>query len=351
MGEVVADIHHHADVGGVLELGGERRAVDHLEAGAQEVVAHEREGVHVGGVVVRIAPRHRVAVAAVHDDAARRVAERGVGGGDEPAGLDAAQPGAGVLGEALGRLLALALQRQIDVVVVNEHRAQARPASFPAHFRRPPFVASSSLELLYESRGSCKRAQDPSADHQHKPKTISGLGAVREARRGWKTRCTRKRLRPDGRTRGEAVAKVCSAADRSRAVPARSRRSGSRAPPCSRRASSRRGLPPAARRRPAPPLAGARRRQGRAPGECRAGPAHSPRSGTAARRHTNATPPTRRPCASATPRRRRAGNRWRSTRRGRDRAEADRCRVAEGLAIAAALGVRLQIEQVGDVVG
>ncbi len=72
----VAHVHDHADVGGVLELGGERRAVDHLEPGAQEVVAHERERVHVGGVVVRVAPRHGVAVAAVHDDAARGRAER-----------------------------------------------------------------------------------------------------------------------------------------------------------------------------------------------------------------------------------------------------------------------------------
>ena len=51
---------------------------------------------------------------------------------------------------------------------------------------------------------------------------------------------------------------------RSPAAPARSPRTGSRARPCSRPASSRPGLPPAARRRPAPPPAGARRRRDRA---------------------------------------------------------------------------------------
>src|SRR5690606_1120480 len=41
--EIVDDIHDHADVGGVLELGGERRTIDNLESSAQEMVAHERE--------------------------------------------------------------------------------------------------------------------------------------------------------------------------------------------------------------------------------------------------------------------------------------------------------------------
>src|SRR5688572_32604972 len=37
----ITDIHHHADIGGVLELGRERRAVDDLEPGAQEVRSEE----------------------------------------------------------------------------------------------------------------------------------------------------------------------------------------------------------------------------------------------------------------------------------------------------------------------
>ena len=70
VGEDVADIHHDADIGGILELRGERRAVDDFEARAQEVMPDERERVHVGRIVVRIPARHGIAVAAVHRDAA-----------------------------------------------------------------------------------------------------------------------------------------------------------------------------------------------------------------------------------------------------------------------------------------
>ena len=86
---------------------------------------------------MRIAPGHRVAVAAVHDDAARRRAELRVSGGDELPALDLAQPAPGLLGEPLGSLLALALQRQVDVVVVDEHGAEARSARFPLHSGSP----------------------------------------------------------------------------------------------------------------------------------------------------------------------------------------------------------------------
>ena len=61
---------------------------------------------------------------------------------------------------------------------------------------------------------------------------------------------------------------------RSPAAPARSPRTRSPGPPCSRPASRRRGFAPAARRPPAPPPAGAHRRQGR----CRAGSRASARA-------------------------------------------------------------------------
>ena len=46
--EKVTDIHHHANIGRVFQLRGERRTVDHLETGAKEVMAHERKRTHVG---------------------------------------------------------------------------------------------------------------------------------------------------------------------------------------------------------------------------------------------------------------------------------------------------------------
>ncbi len=107
----VAHVHHHADVGGVLELRRQRRAIDDLEARAQEVMAHERKRVHVGRVVARVAAGHGIAVAAAHDDAARQREARAVGRRDQPAALDLAQPQPGVLGEPLGRFLVLSLQR------------------------------------------------------------------------------------------------------------------------------------------------------------------------------------------------------------------------------------------------
>ncbi len=76
VGEQVAHIHHHTDVGRVLQLRREGRAVDHLEAGAQEVMAHERERAHVGGIVALVPARDRIAVAAIDDDAALRVEGR-----------------------------------------------------------------------------------------------------------------------------------------------------------------------------------------------------------------------------------------------------------------------------------
>jgi hypothetical protein len=122
----VADVHHHADIGGILELGRERGAVDDLEPGAQEVMAHERERVHVGRVVVGIAARHGVAITADHGDAPRHGEARAVGRRDEATALDLPKPQARVLGEALGGFLALSLQRQIDIVVVDKNRTQNR---------------------------------------------------------------------------------------------------------------------------------------------------------------------------------------------------------------------------------
>ena len=61
---------------------------------------------------------------------------------------------AGVLGEALGGLLALALQRQVDVVVVDEHRAEARPARFPLHFDGPQIAC-----FVVASHAKVQRAQ------------------------------------------------------------------------------------------------------------------------------------------------------------------------------------------------
>ena len=142
----VANVHDHADVGRVLQLRGERRAVDHLEPGAQEVMAHEREGVHVGGVVVLVAPRHRIAVAAVHHDPAGRAAELRVGRCDQPSVFDLAQPGTCILGKSLGGILAFSFQRQVDVVIVDKECAEARPARFPFHFRYPHCGVSSATQ-------------------------------------------------------------------------------------------------------------------------------------------------------------------------------------------------------------
>src|SRR4029077_4970512 len=84
MCEDVAYIHHHADIGRVLELRGERRAVDHLESGAQEVMAHEWKRAHVGGVVALVATRDSIAERAVDDKAAPEGLGGARGGGPRP---------------------------------------------------------------------------------------------------------------------------------------------------------------------------------------------------------------------------------------------------------------------------
>ena len=127
MGEDVAYIHHHADIGRVLELRGERRAVDHLESGAQEVMAHEWKRAHVGGVVALVATRDRIAVAAVDDNAALARLGWAVGRGHQAPGFDLLDPAGCVLGEALGRFLVLSFQGQVNVVVVDENCRQNRP--------------------------------------------------------------------------------------------------------------------------------------------------------------------------------------------------------------------------------
>ena len=340
--EVVAHVHHHADVGGVLELGGERRAVDHLEAGAQEVVAHEREGVHVGRVVMRVTARHRVAVAAVHDDAAVIAAELRVGRGDQAAALDLVQPRAGVLGETLGRLLALALERQVDVVVVDENRAEARPTRFPLHMELPPTCRSVVCM-------TCKIVR----------LTISRRPQIRTSRvgaasAGWR-RCRNKRNKPNRArylmpdfavgnawissgvarvsrarpafcsldvqcmvvSKGTAAPRIASrfgpsmTRDQSPAGPSRSPRTQSRAQRYSRPASRRRGCAPAARPAPAPLLAGARRQLDHIRASLHDVLHHrrwTSTSGAPAYQCQTSAASTR---ASATPRPRAAGSRWR----------------------------------------
>ena len=113
-------------VQGLLQSGGIDAIISNREA-PQDILPG------VGGVVVLIASRHGIAVAAVHDDPPPRLAERVVGPGNEAAAFDFAQPNVRVPREALGSLLAFALQRQIDVVVVDEHRAETGPTSSPLH--------------------------------------------------------------------------------------------------------------------------------------------------------------------------------------------------------------------------
>ncbi len=123
----IANVHHHANVRRVLELRRQWRAVDNLEAGSQEMMANEREGVHVRRIVLLIAARHGVAIAAVQDDAAVEIGRQLVGRRDQSAGFDLLQPNGGILREALGGFLVPALQRQVDVVVVDKHRRQSLP--------------------------------------------------------------------------------------------------------------------------------------------------------------------------------------------------------------------------------
>ena len=121
---IVHAIHDDANVSGVLELRRQRRAVDDFETRLEEVVPNEREGVHVGGVIVGIAPRHGVSIAPVHGEAALAARQERGGRRDQFARQDALQPQAAVLGEALGGFLILSFQRQIDVVVIDKHRCQ-----------------------------------------------------------------------------------------------------------------------------------------------------------------------------------------------------------------------------------
>ncbi len=87
----------------------------------------EREGVHVRRIVVLVAARHWVAIATVKNDPTLDVAGQLIGWRDQAAALDFGEPHAGVFGEALGSLLAPALQRQVHVVVVDKDRAQDLP--------------------------------------------------------------------------------------------------------------------------------------------------------------------------------------------------------------------------------
>ena len=80
-----------------------------------------------------VASRHGVAVAAVHDHAPARLAEGIVGSGNEAATFDLAQPNVRVPRKALCGFLAFPLQRQVDVVIVDEYRAETGPTSSPLH--------------------------------------------------------------------------------------------------------------------------------------------------------------------------------------------------------------------------
>ena len=119
----VPHVHDDADISGILELGGQRRAVDHFGTGAQEMVPDERERIHIGRAVVAVPARHRIAVAAVQHDPARTRRRETRRRCDQGAGLDFTQPQGGVLGKPLSGVLALALQRQVDVVVIDKNRA------------------------------------------------------------------------------------------------------------------------------------------------------------------------------------------------------------------------------------
>ena len=164
VGEMVDHVHDHANVGRILELGSEGRAVDDLETGAQEVMSHERERVHVGGIVALIASRHRIAVAAVHHDApllAPDGSRRPVGRGDQGTGFDSLGPHRCITGEALRGLVVLPLQRQVDIVVVDKDGAQKRPSSFTPDHQNAPCRCARRLPCPWalftsrDSRASC----------------------------------------------------------------------------------------------------------------------------------------------------------------------------------------------------
>ena len=141
--EDIAHVHHDADVGRVLKQCGQRRTIDHLAARAQEMVAHEREGRHVGRVVALITPRYRIAVAAIDDDSARAICFGAVGRRHQAARFERLDPPPSILGEPLCRFLALALQRKVHVVVIDEDRRQNGSKRLPLHNRQPPAGRSS----------------------------------------------------------------------------------------------------------------------------------------------------------------------------------------------------------------
>ena len=245
---------------------------------------------------------------------------------DQPAGLDAAQPAAGVLGEALGGLLALALQRQIDVVVVDEHRAEARPASFPLHCRRPPNCRTLLLRHMQNcsARNVACRMQSLSRAVRASS-SYKGLPAIGENVQS----ATAGRAAGCGRPKRRMARQICNAlrprrVRRSRRLEARRRQLEARELEARRHraadqrpgAEARGLLPGAGRHHRLRALAGGE--VGAQP-ERRAGPSRRRSSAPAARPHTSARPRPHRPGASATPRRRAAGNRWRWRRPGRRR--------------------------------
>ncbi len=147
VGQHVANIHHHADVGGILELGRERRAVDDFETGTQEVVPHERKRVHVRRIIARVPARNRIAVAPAHDDATRLGEARSRRRRNQAPAFDLAQPQGRVLGEPLGCLFILPFQRQVDVVVIDKYRTENSPGGLHPHILQPRCAHTFSIGL------------------------------------------------------------------------------------------------------------------------------------------------------------------------------------------------------------
>ena len=107
----IADIHDDTNIGGILELCRQRRAIDNFEPRLQEVMAHERKRIHVRRVIVRIAARDRIAVTAVHDDAALAIHRYARRRRNQAARQNALQPVAAVFGKSFGGVIALAFER------------------------------------------------------------------------------------------------------------------------------------------------------------------------------------------------------------------------------------------------
>jgi hypothetical protein len=123
----------------------------------------KRERIHVGCVVVAIAARHGIAVAAVHHDPPRPIAEYPIGRRDQAAGFDASQPILRQFGKALGGIVILALQRHINVVIVDEYGAEDRSLLITLHLARPAvaFTAGIVTEHLSVSRANPASAGGP----------------------------------------------------------------------------------------------------------------------------------------------------------------------------------------------